>query len=226
MSRCPSMGSLTKKVRLMIADDHQLVRDGIRALLKANRNFEVVAEAADGSEAVDKANAFEPDLAVLDITMPVLDGLEATSRIRAASPATKILILTMHESHQMVKRVLGAGALGYVLKSDLASQLVKAVVAVAQGRIFLTPKVSKIVLDAFIQFQNQPEAIQSDEYEPSSRERDVIRLLAQAKSNKEISSILGIATRTVETHRSRIMMKLRVHSLVELVRYADSRGIR
>jgi len=213
------------RLRILIADDHELVRNGIRALLEADRHFEVVAQACDGKEAVEKAQSAQPDLAIVDITMPTLDGLEATSRIRSVSPATKILILTMHESDQMVKRVLGAGATGYVLKSDLAQQLVRAVKSVAQGKVFLTPAVSRIVLDSFLQTKQSQPTPYPEGYRPSARESEVIRLLAQGKSNKQVATMLGITVRTVETHRARIMMKLGIHSIVDLVHYANTHGI-
>lgn len=219
------MRSKSEKLRILIADDHQLVRDGIRTVLKANRNFRVVAQAVDGNDAIEKAKAVRPDLAILDITMPVLDGLDATQKILQVSPNTKILVLTMHESDQMVRRVLGAGAAGYVLKSDLAQQLVKAVKCVAQGRTFLSPAVSTIVLNSFLQVKREGALPETKKYTPSSRETEVIRLLAHGKTNKEVSSILGIAVKTVESHRAKIMLKLGIHSLVDLVHYANTQGI-
>jgi DNA-binding NarL/FixJ family response regulator len=227
-SRYPSMPRAGKKIRLLIADDHQLVREGIRSLLKASRDFAVVGEAVDGNDAVEKAKALSPDVAILDITMPVVDGLEATQQIRKVSPSTKVLVLTMHDSTQMVRRVIEAGAIGYVLKSDLASQLVRAVKSVVHGEVFLTPKVSEIVMGGFLHSEDEAarNSSESEPGRPSDREKDVIRLLTQGKSNKETASILGITTRTVETHRARIMMKLRVHSLVELVQYANRHGIK
>jgi DNA-binding NarL/FixJ family response regulator len=219
------MAKAAKKLRLLVADDHHLVRRGIRALLEAHKDFLVVGEAVDGNDAVEKTKALKPDLAILDITMPGLDGLDATRQIGAATPHTKILVLTMHESDQMVRRVIEAGARGYVLKSDLAGQLVKAVKAVAAGKLSLTPRVSEIVLQAFLKEADEAARRQGDKVEPSFREVEVIRLLARGKTNKEISSTLGITTRTVETHRSRIMLKLGLHSLVDIVHYATSHGI-
>lgn len=220
------MSKREKKLRLLIADDHELVRQGIRTTLQARSGWKVVGEAVNGEEAVRKAQDLQPDLAILDITMPELDGLEATRRIQKVAPETKVLILTMHESDQMVRRVLEAGARGYVLKSDLATQLVKAVGQVAEGRVFLTPKVSEIVLQGFLeQKKDGPLRPEHDEKNPTAREMEVIRLLAEGKSNKQISAILGIAVRTVETHRAKIMLKLKLHSIVELVHYATRRGI-
>ena len=145
----------TKRLRILVADDHELVRRGIRGLLRARRGWTVVGEAMNGREAVEKANRLKPDVAILDISMPDLDGLQATRRIREAVPTTEVVVLTMHESDQMVRRVLDAGALGYVLKSDLATHLVKAVKDVSAGKQFLTPRVSDIVLKGFLKIGNQ-----------------------------------------------------------------------
>lgn len=211
---------MTKKLRLLIADDHELVRHGIRGLLQAHRGWVVVGEAIDGREAVQKARHLQPELAILDITMPNLDGLEATRQILEASPSTKVLILTMHESDQMVRRVLEAGACGYVLKSDLAAHLVKAVEDVSQGKLSLTPKVSEIVLQGFLKADQESKRTERAEVRPTPRELEIIGLLAGGKANKEIASALGITVRTVETHRAKIMLKLGLHSLTELIHYA------
>src|SRR6202047_2380092 len=144
-----------KKLRILVADDHELVRQGIRGLLRARRGWRVIGEAANGQEAVEKTNRLKPDVAILDVSMPDSDGLQATRQIREAVPTTEVIALTMHESDQMVRRVLDAGALGYVLKSALATQLVKAVKNVSAGKLFLTPKVSDIVLKAFRTARNQ-----------------------------------------------------------------------
>jgi DNA-binding NarL/FixJ family response regulator len=152
--------------------------------------------------------------------MPDLDGLQATRKIREESPATKVVVLTMHESDQMVRRVLDAGALGYVLKSDLATHLVKAVKDVSRGKLFLTPKVSDIVLKCFLKTGNQPDAAEQSQARPTPREVEIIRLVAKGKANKEIAAQLGITVRTVETHRAKIMNKLGLHSVAELIHYA------
>ena len=210
----------TKKLRILVADDHELVRRGIRGLLRARRGWTVVGEAANGREAVEKAYKLRPDVAIVDISMPDLDGLQATCQIREAVPATKVVVLTMHESDQMVRRVLDAGALGYVLKSDLAAHLVKAVKNVSAGKLFLTPRVSAIVLKGFLKTGNQPDPTEHSQAGPTPREAQIIRLLAEGNANKKIAAELGITIRTVETHRARIMLKLGLHSLAELVHYA------
>lgn len=214
------MTKAAKKLRLLIADDHELVRHGIRVILTTHSGWKVVGEAIDGKEAVQMAQALQPDLAILDISMPNLDGLETTCKIVEVSGKTKVLILSMHESDQMVRRVLEAGARGYVLKSDLATNLVKAVKDVARGKIFLTPKVSEIVLKGFLKAETEPKQTEDAGVQPTPREVEIIRLLAQGKANKEIAMALNIATRTVEARRAQIMLKLDLHSTAALVRYA------
>jgi DNA-binding NarL/FixJ family response regulator len=209
-----------KQLRILIADDHELVRRGVRGLLQAQRGWIVVGEAVTGREAVEKAKTLKPDVVIIDISMPELDGLQATRQLREEAPNIKVVILTMHESDQMVRRVLDAGAVGYVLKSDLAACLVKAVNDVSEGRRFLTRRVSEIVLNGFLKSGNQPERTERLPGQPTPREAEIIRLLAEGKANKEIAAALGIAIRTVETHRAKIMFKLGIHSSTELVRYA------
>lgn len=214
------MNKRTKTLRILLADDHELLRRGVRGLLRARRGWRVIGEAANGREAVEKATKLKPGVAVVDVSMPELDGLQATRQIRQASPTTEVVVLTMHESVQMVRRVLEAGALGYVLKSDLAANLVKAVEAVSAGKLFLTPKVSDIVLKGFLNTGKQANPAGGTEVRPTPRELEIIRLLAEGKANKVIAADLGISIRTVETHRAKIMQKLGLHSLAELVHYA------
>jgi DNA-binding NarL/FixJ family response regulator len=214
------MSKNLKKLRIVVADDHELVRRGIRDLLQVQRGWRVVGEAASGREAVDKVRKSKPDIAILDITMPDMDGLEATRQIRETGIETEVLILSMHESDQMVRRVLEVGARGYVLKSDMAVSLVKAVTDVAKGKVSLTPKVSEIVLNGFLKLGKDGKQSQRWEGQPTARETEIIRLLAAGKGNKEIATALGITARTVETHRARIMMKMGFHSLSELIHYA------
>lgn len=209
-----------KKLRIVVADDHELVRRGIRELLEIQRGWKVVGEAAGGREAVEKVRRLKPDIAILDVTMPDMDGLEATRQIHEAAIETRVLILTMHESDQMVRRVLDAGARGYVLKSDMAMHLVRAVKDLARGKISLTPKVSEIVLRGFLKVGDVAKPGEEAQAQPTPREIEIIRLLAKGKANKEIAAELGITIRTVETHRGRIMMKMGFHSLTDLIHYA------
>lgn len=214
-----------KKLRILIADDHALMRQGARLVLQARQGWRVVGEAANGREAVQKAIKLKPDVAVVDIGMPELDGVEVARQIREGVPSTKVLVLTMHESDQMVKRALDAGAVGYILKSDLTECLARAVKAVSEGKRFLTPKVSEIVLDGFLKTKSQRQLRQQEGARITPRESEIIRLVAEGKTNKEIAAQLGITVRTVETHRANIMLKLGIHSLAELIHYAMRHGI-
>jgi DNA-binding NarL/FixJ family response regulator len=214
------MTKATKKLRILLADDHELVRRGIRGLLRVRRDWKLVGEAANGREAVDKAKKLKPDVAILDISMPGLDGLQATREIRKDSPNTQVVVLTMHDSDQMVRRVLSAGALGYVLKSDLAADLAKGVKSVSTRQLFLSPRVSDIVLKGFLKTENQPHPRAHLPTQPTPREVEIIRLLAEGNANKKIAAELGITVRTVETHRAKIMLKLGLHSLTEIIHYA------
>lgn len=180
----------------------------------------IVGEAVNGLEAVEKVEKLRPDLAIVDITMPELDGLEATRRIRERVPETRVLILSMHESEQMVEQALAAGAQGFVLKSDLSNAFLKAVRAVSQGKHFLAPKASDVVLNTFLKTVAERENAGDSKEALTIREIEVIRLLAEGKGNKESATELGISVRTVETHRARIMLKLGVHSITEIVLYA------
>src|ERR1700730_4890448 len=209
------MSGRTRTLRILLADDHELVRRGIRGLLRSRRGWLLIGEAANGREALEKANKLKPDVAVVDVSMPELDGLQATHQIRDASPNTEVVILTMHESDQMVRRVLDAGALGYVLKSDLAANLVKAVKHVSAGKLFLTPKVSDIIVKGFLKNGKQADRPERAELRPTPRQAEIIRLLAEGKANKVIADDLGISIRTVETHRAIIMQKFGLHSLAE-----------
>jgi DNA-binding NarL/FixJ family response regulator len=209
-----------KQLRILIADDHEFVRYGIRGILRLQRGWRVAGEATNGREAVEKAKTLKPDIAIIDFSMPELDGLQATRQIREAAPKTEIVMLTMHESDQMVRRVLTAGARGYVLKSDLARNLVKAVRDVSRGRHFLSPRVSDIVLEGFLTTERHTARKEDRQVRLTPRELEVVHLLAEGRSNKEVAKELQITVRTVETHRAKIMLKLGLHSLGELIQYA------
>jgi DNA-binding NarL/FixJ family response regulator len=214
-----------KKLRILLADDHELVRRGIRDLLNSKRLWKIVGEAADGLEAVEKAKMLKPDIIILDIDMPNLNGLDAAPQIREASPDTKIVVLTLHESGEMVRRALELGAHGYVLKSDLAAGLVTALQEISHSKVFLTPKVSDIVVRSFVSKEHKSENTDRSQFKPTPREAEVIRLLAEGKANKEIAAQLGITVRTAEVHRGNIMKKLGLHSLAEVIRYALRNGL-
>ncbi len=206
-----------KSVRILIADDHELFRRGIAAELTQVPGWVVAADVANGRDAAAAAAEIKPDIIVLDLTMPELNGLEAARKIIAADPAARILILTAHESEQVVREVLSAGARGYVLKSDAGRVLVTAVQALLDGRYFFTSTVAQMVLDGYL----RNEARDADAaHTLSAREREIVQLLAEGNSNKDIARVLDISVNTAETHRSNIMRKMGFTSLAELVRYA------
>jgi DNA-binding NarL/FixJ family response regulator len=208
------------RLRILVADDHEVVRRGLRALLETRPGWEICGEATTGREAVAKALELKPDLVVLDITMPELNGLEATRQILKALPRTEVLVLTIHESEQVVHEVLDAGARGYVLKSDAGRDLVAAVQALSQHKPFFTPTVTEMVLGAYRKPglpREEPGATLSP---LSPREREIIQLLAEGKSNKEVATMLNVSVKTVETHRANIMLKLNLHSIADLIHYA------
>jgi DNA-binding NarL/FixJ family response regulator len=213
-----------KSVRILIADDHELIRKGLAATLNEVVGWSVVGEAENGRRAVELAQSLEPDVVILDMTMPELNGLEATRQILAARAGARVLILTAHESEQLVREVLNAGAQGYVLKSDAGRALVSGVEALMDGRPFFTSKVAKIVLEGFL--RGQEGAAAADPAQGlSPREREIVQLLAEGKSNKEVARALGITVKTAETHRSNIMRKMQFGSLSELIRYAIRNNI-
>jgi len=202
----------------LVADDHEVVRRGIRSLLEAEAGWEVCGEAVTGREAIEKATQLIPDVTILDIGMPELNGLDATRHIRKAVPETEVLILTMHESEQVVREVLDAGARGYVLKSDAGRDLVTAVDAVRKHKPFFTSRVAEMVLSGYLTGSTDPPPRRPSRL--TGREREIVQLLAEGKSNKEVATALGISVKTAETHRTNILRKLDLHSISEVVRYA------
>jgi len=212
-------------LRILIADDHDVARRGIRALLENHAGWQVCGEAKDGRETVEMASALRPDLILLDIGMPNLNGLEATRQILANSPNALILILTMHDTDQVVREVLRAGARGFLLKSDAGRDLIAAVEALQQRRTFFTTKVSQMVLNGFL--NRTPSDIDQDGDASllTSREREVIQLLAEGKTSKEVAVTLNLSVKTAETHRTNLMRKLDLHSVADLTRYAVRNGI-
>ncbi len=211
-------------VRILIADDHEVVRHGLRALLEAQPGWEVCGEADHGRQAVDKAKQLNPDVVILDISMPELNGLEAARKIIKAIPSAKVLILTMHDSEQAVREVLEAGAQGYLLKSDAGRDLVAAVDALRKHKTFFTSRVAEMVLHGNVRGSAAtPPKKPRDRLTP--REREIVQLLAEGKSSKEVAVSLGLSVKTAETHRANIMRKLDLHSISDLVRYAVRNNI-
>jgi DNA-binding NarL/FixJ family response regulator len=208
--------------RILVADDHELLRRGLVAELSQVPGWVVVAEVANGRAAVASAAELKPDLVVLDLTMPELNGLEAARRILSADPGTRILILTAHESEQLVREVLSVGARGYVLKSDAGRILVVALQALLEGGSFFTSSVARMVMDGYLRSEASDA---STAQTLSGREREIVQLLAEGNSNKDVARALNISVKTAETHRSNIMRKLGLGSLPELVRYAIRNNI-
>lgn len=205
---------------ILIADDHAVVRAGLRTLLESRTRWQVCAEAADGRDAVEKAAKHKPQIAILDIGMPLLNGVEAARQIRKTSPATEILILTMHESDDLVQQVVEAGARGYILKDEADRVLLDAVHALSQHKSFFSTRVSEAAVTP-----DSADRAKSSRSRLTPREREILQLLAEGKSNKEVANLLNISVNTAEAHRANIMLKLDFHSLAELVMYAIRNNI-
>jgi DNA-binding NarL/FixJ family response regulator len=213
------------QLRILLADDHELTRSGLRFLLEQHPDWAVCGEASNGRMAVELAEELKPDFAILDISMPELNGLEATRQILKTQPRTKILIYTMHETEKIVVEALEAGARGLMLKSDGGENMMAAVQSIASGRRFLTSTVLDMVVEAYLSKRGADRSADTQSTMLTSREHEVIQLLAEGKSNKEVGSTLFITDRTVEGHRREIMRKLDLRSIADLVRYAIRNGI-
>ena len=208
-----------KRIRILLADDHAVVRQGFKMILDAQPDMEIVGEAANGREALALAEEVRPDVVVMDVAMPELNGIEATRRLAASVPHARVLALSMHKDSVYVREILRAGARGYVLKESVAGDLVKAVRAVASGEGYLSPAVSNAVLDDYRRHVTNPIDLLT------SREREVLQMLAEGKTNKEIAAVLDLSVYTIDAHRGRIMEKLNLHSINELVRFAVRNGL-
>src|SRR5487761_60840 len=207
--------------RLLLADDHEIVRMGLRALIHGHRGWEVVAEARDGKEAVEQAKLFQPDIAIMDIGMPILNGLEATREIVTSVAQTKVLILTVYDSDGMIQRVLKAGARGYVLKSGGCNDLFCAIDALNQNNTFFAQHITQMVLDGYVKRDvNLTDADPAGSRRLTSRQRQIVQRLAEGQSSKDVATALTISVKTVETHRANIMRRIGCHSVTQLVRYA------
>ena len=213
-----------KPIRILLADDHTVMRRGLRLLLESQPEFSVVAEAADGRQAVEQAEATQPDVAVVDIAMPNLSGIEAAHRMSAALPHLAILILSMHSDEGYVLRALKAGAKGYLLKDSAEGDLIEAIKVVHEGRTFFSPEITKMLVADYVQEIRSRGA--EDSYDLlTSREREILQLLAERKANKEIAEALNLSPYTIETHRRNLQEKLNLHSLAELILYAVRKGV-
>jgi DNA-binding NarL/FixJ family response regulator len=209
-----------KTLRILIADDHDLMRRGIKALLQSHAGWEVCGEAHTGREAVAKAEELKPDVVILDISMPDLNGVDAAKRIRKTSPDTEVLILSVHYSDQLIRDILEAGVRGYIVKSDSDRDLIIAVETLANHKPFFTPRATEVMLTNFNEGKTRTEPPETMRDRLTSREREIVQLLAEGKSSKEVASSLNISVKTAETHRANIMRKLQLHTVSELVRYA------
>jgi two-component system response regulator NreC len=214
-----------KKIRLLIADDHALIRSGIARLLQSYTDLVVVGEAEDGLEAVDLVKKHQPDVVIIDLSMPRMNGIEATKVIRARFPETKVLVLTMHEGDEYIFQILKSGAGGYILKNSGKEELAAAIRAVARGEKFFSPRVSEIMVESYLKKEpgrhRQPG---SDDLPLTKREKEILTLVAQGFTNQEIADRLFISPRTVDTHRTNMMQKLDIHDVVTLVRFAIEHG--
>lgn len=214
-------------VNILLADDHAVVRRGLRGILEAHPGWTVIGEATDGIEAVELATALQPDVAIMDIAMPRLNGLEATRRIRKAAPGTEVLVFTMVESEELVRQVLTAGARGYLLKSDIDKAIIAAVEALAEHKPFFNPSVSEKILEGYLRGGSPPgrpaEVGTSEPLTP--REREIAQAIAEGLSNKAIARRLDISVKTVEAHRTSLMRKIGAHSAVDVARYAARNNI-
>jgi len=211
-------------IRILLADDHTVMRRGLRALLERQSGFEVVAEAADGREAVDSAAALNPDVAVIDIGMPNLNGIEAARRITEKRPETAVVILSMHADESYVLRALNSGARGYLLKDSPEDDLINAIRAVHKGKAFFSPEISRMLAEDYMRQMRQRGV--EDSYELlTPREREVLQMLGEGNSNKEVATKLNLSLHTVETHRGNVLEKLNLHSTAEMILYAVRKGI-
>ena len=224
MVRRPISGWFVAKLRILIGDDHTLMRQGLRKILEAHVGWEVVAEAGDGRQAVKDALGLQPDIAILDIGMPLLNGIEAARQMTRRAPEMGVLIVSMHGDEAYITQALQAGAKGYLLKDSADTDLIGAVEAVAAGHSFFSPAVANVMRDDFVRHLASKGIV--DRFQSlSEREREVFQLIAEGHSNKGIAELLSVSPTTVETHRAHILQKLDMHSTAELVRYAVRRGV-
>jgi len=217
--------SRTAPIRIILADDHTIFRQGLRRLLDEEKRFEVVAEAIDGKEAIDLVRAHSPRVVLMDVTMPGLSGLEAARRIRKTYPETQVLVLSVHGDEEYLARAFEAGCVGYILKDARAAELFAAIEAAAEGRRTLSPTVLDTLVNEYVRIRRDRSETESPFQVLTEREREILRLLTEGKSSKGIAAELNVSPKTIETHRANIMRKLDIHNIADLVRYAISRGI-
>jgi two-component system response regulator NreC len=212
-----------QKIRVLIADDHTMFREGIRSLLEAG-GIEVIAEATHGREAVQKANELEPDLVLMDIGMPIMDGIEATRQIKKENPEVQVLALTMHDNEEYLFQILKAGGSGYVVKKAAVSELILAIQAAYDGKCYLTPSVSRALVEDYLR-RVKDEGVEPSYGSLTNREREILKLIAEGYTNQEIADLLFLSIKTIQTHRAHLMEKLGFHDRTELVKYALRKGL-
>ena len=208
-----------QKIRVLLVDDHAILREGIKALLEKRNNIEVVAEATNGREAISSAIQYRPDVVVLDISMPLMDGLESTRQMKKENPDIKILVLTMHDDEEYFFQLLRAGASGYVTKKSVGKELVSAIEALDNGESFFCPSMAKYLLTDYLRLDKSSECVKEQE-ELTPREREITKLIAEGYTNQQIADLLHRSVKTIESHRSNILQKLGIHDTIELVKYA------
>jgi two-component system response regulator NreC len=213
------------KIRVLLADDHTIVRQGLRALLDSQEDIEVVGEAEDGRQAFEKTKELIPDIVVIDITMPNLNGIEATRQIKKLNPEIKVLVLTVHDNEEYIHQILQAGASGYLLKESAVTDLVSAINAVKKGGIFLSPAISKVVVKDYIRHAGEGTGDFDSLNILTNREREVLQLIAEGHTNREVAHLLKLSVKTVDVHRSHIMEKLNIHDVTGLVKYSIRKGL-
>jgi DNA-binding NarL/FixJ family response regulator len=212
------------RLRLLIGDDHTLVRQGLRKILEERPSWQVVAEVGDGRAAIQQCEELKPDVAVLDVGMPVLNGIDAAYQIAKHAPQTNVIMLSMHSEDAYVTRAVHAGVRGYVLKDAAGTELIAAIESVAAGEVFFSPSIARFMLDDYLRRVQETDV--ADRFDTlSAREREIFQLIAEARTNKEVAALLDISAATVETHRARILQKLDIHNAAELVLYAARRGV-
>ena len=212
-----------EKIRILLADDHTILRSGIRSLLEDEPGLSVIGEAEDGRTAVTMACKLKPDVVIMDIAMPLLNGLEATRQIKVQCPDVKVLILSMHDNEEYIRQVLEAGAMGYILKDAAARELISAIQSVYRGEAVLSPAVTRLVIEDYLRWGGTRPQEEADSLSP--REREVLQLIAEGYTNKQIAEILSISIKTVQAHRNNLMQKLDLHDRGELIKYAIQKKI-
>jgi DNA-binding NarL/FixJ family response regulator len=224
INKLKTKGERMEEIKILIADDHKMVREGLKALLSSQPDFTIIGEASDGHETVKKVKELEPDIVLMDISMPNLNGLEATRQIRRKFPKTKVLILTMHLNEEYIFQSLQLGASGYLLKENAAEDLISAIRSVQEGHSYLSPSISKAVIDAYLRKRITGKGGSPFEI-LTAREREILQMIAEGNTNKEIGKKLFISTKTVEAHRAHIMNKLDIHEVAKLVKFAIKNGL-